>query len=53
MMESHKGEVPTLIFPKRFAIDEATSMEAAAMMLVTKNMVPSVPEGRLNLVLKK
>jgi hypothetical protein len=37
----------------RFAIDDATSVEAAAMLLVTKKIVPSSPSGRLNLRRKK
>jgi hypothetical protein len=44
--------VRTLIFPNRFAIDEATSMEAAAMILVVKNREPSIPSWRLNFFLK-
>jgi hypothetical protein len=40
------------MFPKRFAIDEATSMEAAAMMLVVKKREPSIPSLRLNFFLK-
>lgn len=37
----------------RLAIDEATSIDAAAMELVTKKIVPSSPSGRLNLRWKK
>jgi hypothetical protein len=37
----------------RLARDEATSMDAAEMMFVVKKIVPSSPEGRLNLPLKK
>ena len=37
----------------RLAIEDATSMEAAAMLLVIKKMVPSSPSGRLNLRWKK
>jgi len=42
----------TLILPNRFAIDEATSIEAAAMMLVVKNREPSIPSLRSNFFLK-
>ncbi len=41
------------MLPIRLATDEATRVEAAAMMLVTKKMVPSWPSGRLNLPRKK
>jgi hypothetical protein len=44
--------VRTLIFPNRFAIDEATSMEPAAMILVVKKREPSIPSWRLNFFLK-
>lgn len=37
----------------RLAMDEAISMDAAAMMLVVKKMEPSLPSGRVNLRLKK
>lgn len=37
----------------RLAIDDATSMDAAAILLVTKKIVPSSPSGRLNLRWKK
>jgi hypothetical protein len=40
------------MFPKRFAIEEATSIDAAAMMLVVKNRDPSMPSRRLNFFLK-
>lgn len=43
----------TLMLPMRLAIDEATSMDAAEMMLVVKKMEPSLPSGRENLRLKK
>lgn len=43
----------TLTLPNRLAIEDATSMEAAAMLLVMKNMVPSSPSGRSNLRWKK
>jgi len=36
----------------RFEIDEAASMEAAAIIEVTKNRVPSTPSSRSNFVLK-
>jgi len=36
-----------LTLPKRLAKDEATSMEQAAMMLVTKNIVPNLPSSTL------
>jgi len=39
------GEI-TLIFPNRFAIDDARSMEMEPMILVTKKMEPSFPSGR-------
>jgi hypothetical protein len=41
-----------LIFPNRFAIEEATSIDAAAMMLVVKKREPSIPSLRWNFVLK-
>jgi hypothetical protein len=46
--------VKTIVFtlPMRFAIDDATSIDAADMMLVTKNSDPRAPSGRLNLRLK-
>lgn len=37
----------------RLASDDATSMDAAEMLLVTKKIVPSSPSGRLNLRWKK
>lgn len=40
------------MLPKRLAMDEARSMEAAAMMLVVKKREPSRPSGRSNLSLK-
>jgi hypothetical protein len=40
------------MFPKRFAIEEATSIDAAAMILVVKNIDPSIPSRRLNFDLK-
>lgn len=42
----------TLIFPNRFAIDEARIIEAAAMMLVVKKREPSMPSLRPNFCLK-
>jgi len=33
----------TLTFPKRFAMEEATSIERADMMLVVKKSEPSLP----------
>lgn len=42
-----------LTLPKRFAMDEARRLDVAEMMEVVKKMVPRVPEGRENLVLKK
>ncbi len=36
----------------RFEIDDATSMDAAAIIDVTKNKVPRSPSERLNLDLK-
>jgi hypothetical protein len=36
-------EVRTLIFPKRLAMDEATSIEAAEIMLVVKKSDPNLP----------
>lgn len=52
-----KGEVLignlTLTLPIRLAMDDATNTDAAAMMLVVKNMEPSSPSGRSNLRLKK
>jgi hypothetical protein len=48
-----KGDgVYTLIFPNRFAIDEATSIEAAAIILVVKKREPSIPSLRSNFRLK-
>ena len=41
-----------MIFPNRFAIEEATSIEAAAMILVVKKREPSIPSFRSNLSLK-
>jgi hypothetical protein len=46
------GRWLTLILPMRFEIDEATSMEVAAIMEVTKNNVPRTPSERQNLSLK-
>lgn len=43
----------TLMLPMRLAIEDATSIDAAAMLLVTKKIVPSSPSGRLNLRWKK
>lgn len=42
-----------LIFPNLLAIDEAKSMETAAMMLVVKKSDPSFPSSSLNLSWKK
>lgn len=42
-----------LILPMRFAMEDARSMEIAAMMEVVKKMLPKVPSGRENLRLKK
>jgi hypothetical protein len=47
-----EGLVRTWIFPNRFAIEDATSIDAAAMILVVKKREPSIPSLRLNLVLK-
>lgn len=47
------AELRTLTLPIRLAIDDATSMEAAEIILVKKNIVPSSPSGRLNLRRKK
>lgn len=44
--------VRTFMFPNRFAIDDATSIEAAAMMLVVKKREPSIPSPRSNFFLK-
>lgn len=41
------------MLPILFAIDDASSIEIAAMILVTKNKVPNLPPARLNLSLKK
>ena len=35
----------TLILPNRLAREEATIIEAADMMLVTKKIVPSLPSS--------
>lgn len=43
----------TFTLPIRLAIDDATSIEAAATILDMKNIVPSWPSGRLNLRRKK
>lgn len=43
----------TLTFPNLFAIEDARSMEIAAMMLVVKKREPSFPGSRLNLSWKK
>jgi hypothetical protein len=45
-------EKQTFIFPNLLAIEEARSMEAAAMMLVVKNRDPSLPSSRPNFSLK-
>jgi hypothetical protein len=42
-----------LTFPKRLAREEATIMEQADMMLVTKKTVPSLPSSRWWRLLKK
>jgi hypothetical protein len=52
LLDIRKGLVRTLIFPNRFAIEEATSIDAAAMMLVVKKREPSIPSLRWNFVLK-
>lgn len=41
------------MLPMRFAMEEAISIEPAAMMLVVKKMEPSLPSGSENLRLKK
>lgn len=43
----------TFTLPMRLAIEDATSIDAAEMELVTKKMVPSSPSGKLNLRWKK
>lgn len=43
----------TLTFPNLFEIDEARSIETAAIMLVTKKRDPSFPSCKSNLSLKK
>lgn len=43
----------TFTLPMRLAIEDATSIDAAAMELVTKKMVPNSPSGKLNLRWKK
>ena len=39
---------PTFTLPILFAIDEATIIDIAAMMLVVKNSDPSLPSSRPN-----
>jgi hypothetical protein len=46
-------EVLTLTFPKRLAIEEATSIDIADIMLVVKKSDPNFPSWRLNFHLKK
>jgi hypothetical protein len=43
----------TLTLPIRLAIEDATSIDAAEIELVTKKIVPSSPSGKLNLRWKK
>ena len=43
----------TFTLPMRLATEDATSIDAAEMELVTKKMVPSSPSGKLNLRWKK
>lgn len=43
----------TFTLPIRFAIEDATSIDAAEIELVTKKIVPSSPSGKLNLRWKK
>ena len=43
----------TLTFPKRLAIEEATSIEIADIILVVKKSDPNFPSRRLNFDLKK
>lgn len=43
----------TFTLPIRLAIEDATSIDAAAIELVTKKIVPSSPSGKLNLRWKK
>jgi hypothetical protein len=43
----------TLILPIRLEIDDATSIEAAAMMDVVKKIDPSLPSCKSNFRLKK
>jgi len=47
--------VKTIVWmlPILFAREEATSIEPAAMKLVTKNIVPTLPSARSNLMWKK
>jgi hypothetical protein len=47
------GEMLTFTLPIRLAIEDATSIDAAAIELVTKKIVPSSPSGKLNLRWKK
>lgn len=47
------GKGLTLTLPIRLAIDDATNMDAADIMLVVKKIEPSVPSARSNLRLKK
>jgi len=42
----------TLIFPKRLAIDEAKSIDPAAIIEVVKKRDPSFPSSRSNFFLK-
>jgi hypothetical protein len=43
----------TFTLPIRLAIEDATSIDAAEIELVTKKIVPSSPSGKLNLRWKK
>jgi len=52
MAEGRCVKTIVLIFPNLFAIEEATSIDAAAMMLVVKKREPSIPSLRSNFFLK-
>ena len=43
----------TLTLPIRLAMEDATNVEAAWMILVVKKIEPSAPSGNVNLRLKK
>jgi hypothetical protein len=47
------GRDLTFTFPNRLAIEDAGSIERAAMKLVMKNIVPSLFSDKLNLLWKK